>query len=411
MKKNYFSLSDIPFQNKTVGIRIDINTRVENGKIIENRRFLKHAETIKHLLENNAKVVILAHQGRKGEKDFTSLREHAKILEKYVENIKFIDKIIDEEVKEEIKNLKSGECLLLENVRFLEDETLKRNVVEHANSTIVKFLSPLIDYYVLDAFSVAHRSHASVVGFATQKPMVAGLLFEKEKNAFDKALNPLGINTWIFGGAKIDDCIKVMKFLFEEKPGVIERVLTGGLLANLFLKVSGYEIGKGSKEILKKKGYLELEKVAEELLKKYKKEIILPIDVAIEENGNRKEVDINEIPENSTILDIGSKTVETYKKVIEESRSVVFKGPVGLYEKKGFEIGTKLLFEFLENFDGFTLIGGGDTSLALFSLGFNENKFSYVSVSGGAMISYLAGEELPGIRALEISYQKFKDKI
>ncbi|MCD6371768.1 MAG: phosphoglycerate kinase [Candidatus Aenigmarchaeota archaeon] len=407
--KEFFVLDDFDFDNKTVAARIDLNSHFSDGKLLDNERFKAHSETIKYLMEKNAKIVLLAHQGRRGEEDFTSLEQHAKLLEKYIgQEVKFAEKIIDEKTREMIKNLKPGEVLLLNNVRYLLDEVLKSDPRFHLKSSLVQFLSPLIDFYVLDAFSVSHRAHSSIVGFALVKPMIAGKVMEKEIESKKEALKPLGINTWVLGGAKIDDCIKVMEFVLNNKPESVERILTGGVLANLFLLADGYEIGFGSRKFLDRKGYFGLLERAKNLLDFFRKEIILPKDVAIEKNGERVEVDVNEVPWEATILDIGERTIEHYSEIIEGSRTVILKGPLGVYERKGFEKGTKKILNCIGHADVYSLIGGGDTSLALKVLGIDKSLFSHVSIGGGALITFLSGEKMPGIEALKLSYQKFK---
>jgi len=409
-EKEFFTLDDFEFSGKTVAIRVDFNSAYnEETKMIEdNIRFEASVETVKELLEKNARVILLAHQGRKGEKDFISLKQHAEIFSVHLgKEVKFVDDIIGEKAKKEIESLKSGEVLLLDNVRFLEDETMKKSPEEHVNSSLVKFLSPFIDYYVLDAFSVAHRSHSSIVGFALVKPMIAGRLMEKEILSKEEALKSLGINTWIMGGAKIDDCIEVLEFMFENKPEAIERVLTGGMFANLFFLAQGLEIGSKSFLLLEKKGHLQLLEKAKNLIAEYSKEIILPEDVAIEKNGKRKEVKIEKIPKDAMIMDIGKRTIEKYEEIIKGSRTIIFKGPLGVYEKKGFEVGTKKILEAVAKSDAFSLVGGGDTGLAIEKLGIDESKFSHVSVGGGALITFLSGKPMPGIEALKLSYKKF----
>ncbi len=406
--KEFFVLDDFDLKNKRVAIRIDLNSDFENGKLLPNERFEAYSKTVKELIEREAKVIILAHQSRKGEPDFVSLNQHAELFSKYVGyNIEFVNDIIGEKAKKRINELKSGEAIMLDNVRFLDDEDKEKSINEHANSSLVKFLSPLIDFYVLDAFSAAHRSHASIVGFATVKPMIAGRVMEKEIESVKEAIKPLGLNVWIVGGAKIDDCIKVLEKMFERKPESIEKVLTGGLLAALFLLAKGYKIGK-TYELLEKKGYLNLLEKAKKLLSLYSKEIELPIDVAIEKNGKRKEVPIEKIPNNALILDIGSKTIEKYKKIISEARSIIVKGPMGKFEQEGFEIGTKEILEEVAKSDAYSLIGGGDTSVAIEKFKIPKNKFNYISVGGGALITYLAEGTLVGIEALKISYSLFR---
>ncbi len=408
--KEFFTLDDFEFEGKTVAVRIDLNSKFDKkGNLKANERFYAYSKTIKELIDKNAKIIVLAHQSRKGEKDFVGLERHSTIFSSILKKkVKFVDELIGEKAKKEIQNLKEGEVLMLDNVRFLDDETLNKTIEEHSNSSLVKFLSQFVDYYVLDAFSVSHRSHASIVGFATVKPMIAGRVMEKEINEVKKVMKPLGINGWIIGGSKIDDCINVIEFLFKEKPESIERILTGGLLANLFLISKGYEIGSGSIEVLRSKGYLELVERAKKILDKYEKEIVLPEDVAFEKNGERKEENIDLIPRDATVLDIGSKTISKYKEIIDDFRTIVVKGPLGLFEKPGFELGTKEILEKVSDANAVTLIGGGDTGIAVEKFRIEKTKFSYISVGGGALITYLSGKKMPGIEALKISYNKFK---
>ncbi len=408
--KEFFTLDDFNFEGKRVAVRVDLNSpyNEETKSIEDNQRFEACKDTILELAEKGAKVILLAHQGRKGEKDFLPLEQHAQILSIHLgKEVKFCREIIGENAKKEIEKLENSEILLLNNVRFLKDEVLKKNPEEHKNSSLVKFLAPLIDFYVLDAFSVAHRPHASVVGFALVKPMIAGRLLEKEIRSKEKALECLGINTWVMGGAKIEDCIEVLEFMFENKPESIERVLTGGMLANLFLLVKGFEIGSKSFLLLERKGHLQLFERAKRLILKYSKEILLPVDVAVEVDGKRKEFDIENIPPDGLILDIGKKTIKEYSEIIKGSRTVIFKGPLGMYEKKGFEKGTKEILKVIAESDCFSLIGGGDTGLAIDRLGLDRSKFSYVSIGGGALITFLSGKPMPGLEALKLSYKTF----
>ncbi|MFH7903508.1 MAG: phosphoglycerate kinase [Candidatus Aenigmatarchaeota archaeon] len=408
MEKNYFTLDDFDFSNKTVAVRIDLNSDVVNGKVLPNERFERHVKTVKELIEKNAKVILIAHQSRKGEPDFISLEQHAKIFSEYLNyEVKFVNDIIGSKAEKEIKELKPKEVILLDNVRFLDDEDKEKSIEEHQNSSLVKFLSKYIDYYVLDAFSVSHRAHASIVGFSKVVPNIAGRVFQEEIENINKCLSPLGINTWLVGGAKIDDVINVLEYMFQNKPESIEIVLCGGLLANLFLLAKGYEIGNRSKEVLEKKGLLKLIDRAKALYHKYYKEIELPEDVAIEVNNKRVETSIDKIPKDALILDIGSQTIENYKFILKRSRSIIIKGPMGMFEKPGFEKGTKELLEYISKLDAISLVGGGDTSVAINSLGITK-KFTYISVGGGALIHYLSGKELPALNALKESYRLFK---
>jgi phosphoglycerate kinase len=409
--KDIFTLDDFNVENKVVLARVDINSPFDEKekKILDNERIREHAKTIKELAERGAKVVVLAHQGRKGDPDFTSLEQHARLLEKYVgRKIEFVPDVIGEKAKERIKSLKKGEILLLDNVRFLDEETKELSAEEHAKSNLVKELSKLVDIFVLDAFSASHRSHASIVGFTQLLPSCAGRIMEKELTSKERALNPLGMNVFVLGGAKPDDCLKIIEYMFENQPGSIEKVLSCGTLGEIFLLAKGYRLGKKTEEFLEKKGFLNFLEQAKELIEKYEYEIELPKDVAFEKNGKRKEIPVKKLPVNEMILDIGEKTANEYANIIKKARTVVVKGPAGVYEKNGFEIGTKILLQAIADSKAFSLIGGGDTLVAIEKLGIDKNKFSYISLGGGALITYLSGKEMPGIEALKANFKKFK---
>jgi len=427
----YFTIDDFDLKGKTTIVRVDINTYydVSSKKLLDSPRIKAHVKTIKELQEKGAKVVVLAHQGRKGDEDFISLEKHTDLLNKYLERpIEFVDDIVGEKAKKKIRELKEGEAILLDNVRFLDDETKEKSIEEHANSTIVRELAPLANYFVLDGFSVAHRSHASVVGFSTALPSMAGMVMEKELKAISRAFFDFGDkfkivgnlllhdlprfqlkwDVFILAGAKVDDCLKVMERLVTSKNLEMKKILLGGLTANLFLHASNIDINDENRRVLQDMGYLQLEDRARKLLGNYKNNIILPEDVAVEEDGNRVEYDVKNIPRKGLILDVGRKTIDKFKEILKDAKYVIVKGPLGMYERQPFSTGTREILEFLSNLRGFTLIGGGDTSTALEVFGIPEEKFSYVSLAGGALIDYLSGKELPGIKALEISYKKFK---
>ncbi|MFH8080316.1 MAG: phosphoglycerate kinase [Candidatus Aenigmatarchaeota archaeon] len=395
------TLDDFDFSNKTVILRVDINLPYDEatGKIEVSERLIEAAKTINELCEKKSKVVILAHQGRKGDSDFISLRQHAKLLKKYVKYpIKFVNSIVDEKAINSIKSLKPGQALLLENVRFLEDEDVEKAPEDHKNSTLVKTLMPLADVFVNDAFSASHRSHASIVGF-TDLPKIAGRLMEKELKSLERALNPEKPNIYILGGAKPDDCIKIMNYGLEN--GIIDEVLACGVLGELFLIAQGFELGEKTEQFLKNKKFYELAEGLETTFKKYNEKIFIPIDVAINKDGKRKEVDIVDLPVDEMILDIGSQTIELFKERIKTAKTIVVKGTAGVYEEKGFEKGTKEILEAVANSKAFTLVGGGDTSVAMNVLGIDKSKYSYISLAGGALINYLSGKKMPGVEILK----------
>ncbi|MEM5815254.1 MAG: phosphoglycerate kinase [Candidatus Aenigmatarchaeota archaeon] len=427
---DFFTMDCFDFTGKTVLVRVDINSPCDpsSKKVIDSPRIKAHAKTIYELQYRKAKVVVLAHQGRKGDEDFISLEKHADLLNKYLDRkVEFVDDIVGEKAKRKIKDLKEGEAILLDNVRFLEDETKEKSIEDHANSIIVKELSPLADYFILDGFSAAHRPHASIVGFATVLPSISGRVMERELKSISKAFFSLSDNfkiigniyiqdlprfqlkwdSFILGGSKVDDCLKVMERILSQKGIEMKKILLGGLIGNLFLYASGIDINQDNVKVLENVGYLELLDKAKKLLEERRKQIVLPEDVAIEENGERVEYDVEDIPSCGLILDVGKKSVEKFKEILSQSKYIVVKGPLGMYERAPFGKSTREVLEKIAELKTFSLIGGGDTSTAIELFGISQEKFSYISLAGGALIEYLSKGELPGIKALEISYKKF----
>jgi phosphoglycerate kinase len=410
--KEYFTIEDFDLEGKTVLLRADLNSPYNKGekRIEDCERIREHAKTIRFLMEKKAKVVVLAHQGRKGDEDFTHLNQHAELLSKYVgKKVKFVDDVIGEKALQEIKNLREGEAILLDNVRLLDEETQEKSPEEHSKGKLVQTLAPLADFFVQDAFSASHRSHASIVGFSPVLPSMAGKVMEKELKSVERILEASG-NVFILGGVKADDCFNIMEYFLKNKPKSIERILTCGTVGEIFLAAKGLNLGTPTFKFLEEKGLMELVSKARRFLKVHELKIEIPIDVAVEEGGKRKEIKLEELPVESLILDIGSRTIKKYSEVIKTAKTIVVKGPAGVYEKAGFETGTKEILQAVANSKAFTLIGGGDTGLAIEKLGIEKEKFSYISLGGGALITYLSGKPMPGIEALKLSYNKFKEK-
>jgi len=402
--KEFLTMDDVDFKNKTVLLRIDINSPVDKrGKIEVTERLTESAKTVKELSKKKAKVVVLAHQGRNGEPDFIPLRQHAMLLTKYVgKKVEYVDDIIGEKAKRKIKSLKMGEIILLDNVRFLEDETVNKSPKEHVKASLVQALAPLADVFVNDAFSAAHRSHASLVGFTTLLTSVAGRIMEREIKLIEGIITTMKISrhdTFVLGGAKPKEPLDIMEYMLENH--TLETVLVSGIVGELFLIARGHKLGEPTMNFLDKKGYLEFLPQVKKLSKKYNKIIEIPVDVAVKVNGKRLEILVENLPINSQIMDIGSKTTENYSKIIKESVSIGMKGPAGVYEEKGFELGTKAILEAIAGSNGISLVGGGHTLSALAKLKIDKSKFSHVSLGGGALITYLSGKKMPAIEALK----------
>ncbi len=405
----FLTLDDVDVKNKTVLIRVDINVpyNEETGKIVDSDRLKEHAKTIKELSDKEAKIVILSHQGRRGNADFIHLDQHAKLLTNHVGcEVEFFHDIIGEVVKEKIRSLESGEIILLDNVRFLEDEAVDKKPEEHKNSSLVRNLSPLSDVFVNDAFSAAHRSHASIVGFTTQLPSYAGRVIEREVEQLKGILTTMEISehdSFVLGGAKPRDTLDIIDFMLER--GVLERILVSGVVGELFLIAEGYKLGS-TEDFLRKKNYTESLPQTEELLKKYGEKIEIPLDVAMETSGKRAEISVEDLPSDFIISDIGRRTIERYVEVINESVTIGFKGPTGKYEKEEFGVGTRVILRTIANSKAKTLVGGGHTLAALDKFNIDRDKFTHVSLGGGALIKYLSGKPMPAIEALKEAAKK-----
>lgn len=399
----FLTIDDLNFKDKTVLVRVDFNSPIDpqTKKILDDTRIRAHAETtIKDLVQKGAKTVILAHQGRPGSADFTPLKQHSQALSKALDMpVKYVDDIFGEKAKKAIKELKSGEVLVLENVRTYPDERKKGTPEEHANSEFVKNLAPLADIFVNDAFAAAHRAHISIVGFTTVLPSVAGRIMERELKSLSRVLeNPEKPCVYIFGGAKADDSLQISQYVLENN--IADHILTGGVISHLFLVAKGFNLGKPSMQFLEKEEVLDLVPGIQKLMKKYPGKIEVPIDVAVNVEGKRKELAVNELPTSYSIYDIGTETAKKYGEIIREAKSIVVSGPMGVYENKEFLLGTKKTFEAVAASKAFSLVGGGHTVAATKELRLT-NQIGYVSTAGGALIEFLMGKALPGVVALE----------
>ncbi|MEM2561520.1 MAG: phosphoglycerate kinase [Candidatus Bathyarchaeia archaeon] len=399
----FLTLDDFDVKDKVVLVRVDFNSPVDpqTKKIIDDTRIRAHGETtIKELSERGAKVVVLAHQGRPGDPDFIPLEQHAQILGRVLSKpVKFVNDVYGEKAKNAIKELKSGEILVLDNVRNFPREAKDAPPEDHAKSELVANLAPLSDLFVNDAFAAAHRSHASIVGFTVLLPSAAGRIMEKELRALGKVMeNPEKPCIYVLGGAKADDSLRISKYVLDNN--VADYVLTAGITGHLFLVAKGYDLGKPNMDFLERNKLLDLVPGIRELMNKYPDRIETPVDLAVEVEGKRKEITLKDLPTDYPIYDIGTKTIERYRGLIMKAKSIVFSGPPGVFEKEEFKKGTKELFEAIASSKAFSLIGGGHSIAAVQSLGLAE-KMGYVSTAGGALIEFLMGRKLPGVVALE----------
>jgi len=395
-------MDDFEFKGKTVILRTCLNSPYDsNKKKLElSERLIEGSKTIKELLKKEAKVVIIGHQGKKGDEDFVSTEQHSIYLTRLVgKKIEYVNDIIGEKAIEKIKNLKIGNAIILDNVRFLDDEAIEKSPKDHSKSKIVETLSPLADIFVFDAFPDSHRSHASTVGFIPTLPTCIGRYMEKELNCIKKFTeNPQHPSILVIGGAKVDEPIDVAENLL--KSGKVDRILTGGLTGELFLMADNYNLGKETTNLIKEKKYTDFIPRITQLLKDYRNNIETPLDFAINIGGKRKEVYLSDLPVDQKLMDIGRETVKKYERLLKNARSVIVKGPMGVFEEKNFVFGTKKILKAASKVK-FSLLGGGHTTESLKKLGINKKSFTYVSLSGGAFIEYLSGKKLPVVEALE----------
>ncbi len=400
MDYDFDTMDDFDFEGKTVLLRVDVNSPVDplSGELLDDTRMVLHSTTISELSDRGAKVVILAHQSRPGKSDFTTLKQHALSLSNIIgKEVQYVDSIFSSQALNVISNMVNGEIVLLENVRFFSEEMPKLSAEEQANSVMVQKLYPLADYFVNDAFATAHRSQTSIIGFSQVLPSIAGRVMELELNSLfgilDNAQEP---RVYVLGGIKADDSINVMANALRTNSA--DYILTTGLVANIFLVAKGYDLKEYNLNFIKERGYEDYIEIARDLLEDYEDKIILPVDLAILEDDSRVEYPSDNIP-NLPIYDIGSKTIEIYIEKILEAKTLFANGPAGVFERDGFDAGTKDLLNAIGESEGFSIIGGGHLAAAASSMDL-EGVVTHISSGGGASINLIAGEELPAVKAL-----------
>ncbi len=374
----------------------------ETMEISGTKRIEEAIETIKSLEE--AKVVVASHQGRVGNKDYTGMDKYAKVLEKLiVKKIKYVEDVIGIAAQNEIKNLKNGEILLLDNLRLCAEENYEFTPEEAANTIMVSRLSKLFDLCVLDSFPSAHRSHPSIVGFPHVLPACAGRIVEREVRNLDEIMTVAKApHVIVLGGSKVSDRLEAIKLLIQN--GRADHVLLTGLIGNVFMRAQGrirYPLGiKREDEVVAK---------AHSLIGEYPDVFSTPVDIAIDKDGKRIEMDVRELEIGDKIYDLGPKTVEHYSKLIAGAGTVFISGPAGFFEKENFSYGTKGLLTAVANSMATTIVSGGHLTSALKKYGLAE-QIDHISTAGGALVLYLTGEKLPMIKALEDAAIKHRTK-
>ena len=396
-------LEQIELTNQRVLLRADLNAPLkvdQNGQmqITDDGRLKASIATIELLIKKNAKIIILAHLGRpKGErKPELSLKPIAKRLSELLnKSIEFIDDLNDPELKNKINSLKSGEILMLENIRYEKDETSKD---QSERNRLAQKLAQLADFFVIDGFGVVHREQASVTDIARLLPSAPGKLVEAEQKAFDKVLkNPERPYVVVLGGSKVSDKLGVINNLISK----VDLLLIGGGMAFTFLKAKGFEVGQSLLEVDRLDEVKQLMNIGKEK----NVEIVLPLDVVISKeldgSSEVQTVEVSNIPKDQKGLDIGPKTIELFNSKLNQAKTVVWNGPMGVFEVEEFANGTKQIAQKISELSAYTVVGGGDSAAAIRLLGLDETKFDHISTGGGASLELLEGKELPGLKVLE----------
>lgn len=390
--KSKKTMKDMQLEGQRVFCRVDFNVPMENGQVTDVTRIRAAIPTIEYMVEQGAKVILASHLGRPNGEVNEEMRltvAGEKLAELIGKPVLKLDTSIGQEVEQAIAAMKNGDIVLLENVRFHAGE-------EKNDADLAKSFADLADVFVNDAFGAAHRAHASTAGIADYIPAVSGLLIEKELDVLGKALStPERPFTAIIGGAKVKDKIGVINHLLDK----VDNLIIGGGLAYTFLKAQGYEIGKS----LLEEDKIDLAKSFIQKAKDNGVKLYLPIDVTIADDfskdANTKVVKSDAIPADWEGLDIGTETAELYAKVIEESKLIIWNGPMGVFELEPFAGGTKRVAQAMAVTAGYTVIGGGDSAAAVEKFGVAD-KMDHISTGGGASLEFMEGKDLPGVSAL-----------
>jgi phosphoglycerate kinase len=394
MTFKFLTLDDVETSGKTVFLRVDINVPIDpvSKRILDATRIKATIDSIQEL--KGSRLVLGAHQSRPGKYDFTSLALHSRVLQMYLNGkVMFVDDILGEKAIKAIKALEPGEILVLNNLRMLAEENKQRTPEKAAKTPLVETLAPHFDFAVNDAFAASHRSQPSLVGFGEVVPMIAGRLMQRELEALTRVLeNPDRPCVFVLGGAKVEDRIPVMNRVLKDM--IADRILIGGLIRETF---HAAQENPNSDELIQE---------ARRLLDLYGDKITMPIDVALDIKGERLEIGADKVTDERNIYDIGLNTVAHYCDQIRRAGTVVAEGPLGMFERRFFDTGTKEILRALVDCSGFTMIGGGHLG-GMASMMDVDRRMSHVSTGGGAMLSLLAGERMPVVEALERSKERF----
>jgi phosphoglycerate kinase len=408
------TIDEFDYSGKTVLLRVDINSPIDpiTKKIVNENRIKASIPTIKDILAQGARLAIIAHQGDTLDyQNLIPMNEHAEKLSKYLGiKVGYIDDVAGPAAGELVKQLKPGEAILLGNLRYLSEEistfenAVKLKPEEMLDTYLVRNLAPLVDYYVNDAFAAAHRNAPSMVAFQEILPTAGGRQFVEEVNALTKVMErPDKPSIFVLGGAKISDAFGMMKQVLEN--GTADKILTSGITGEIMLLAQGKKLGNQTEQFIKTRELDCFIPPAMELLRDYTDKIVVPEDLAYEQNGVRQEISIVELPLDEMFMDIGQKTIERFESIIASAGTIFVNGPAGVYENKVFEEGTKRIWKAIAESKGYSVIGGGDTVHAATKF-IDLKKINYICTAGGAMVRFLTGKSLPLVDAMKKAYEK-----
>lgn len=401
---NILTLDSFDLKDKTIFLRVDMNCPIDPDtmEISGTKRIEEATETINAL--RDSKTVVASHQGRVGNKDYTGMNKHAEVLEKLLgRKIKYVEDVIGESARKEIKNLKRGETLLLDNLRLCAEENYEFTSSDASKTIMVTRLAPYFDLCVLDSFPSAHRAHPSLVGFAHVLPACAGKIVEREVRKLDEIMTVAKApHVIVLGGSKVPERLEAIEMLI--KNGRADHVLLTGIIGNVFMRAQGRikaSLGiKREEEVVAK---------AHTLIGEYPDIFSTPVDVAVDKDGSRVEVDVRDLGKDEQIYDLGQKTVDYYNKFISGAGTVFISGPPGFFEKEEFSYGTRALLEGVANSMATTIVSGGHLTSALKKYGLAQ-KITHISTAGGALVLYLTGQKLPMIQSLEEAAKRYRSK-
>jgi len=410
----FLCLDDLNLEGKTVLLRVDINSPLdpETKAFLDDNRIRAIVPTLNKLTKS--KVVILAHQSRPGKLDFTSTLGHSRELTRILgRQVQWVDDIHGQKALDKIDNLVDGDILMLQNVRMDDEEISTKGSFElHGETKLVQTLSGIADIFVNDAFACAHRGTPSIVGFTLHLPCIAGELMRNELEKLSRAMdNPARPCLAVMGGIKVDDSINVADNMLRK--GIADELWVTGGVANLLVEISGVDIGKGNHDFLFKelgKKWNETVECAKGILNDFSDKIHLPVDLAANVEGNRIDLNLEDLPVDAPLFDLGLKSTVRLSAAIKNAGTIILNGPAGVFEMEDFALGTIEMLNACAESNGFAVMGGGHTATLVMQRGL-ESKMGHVSTGGGACLDFMAGKTLPALLSLETSARHFETSV